>query len=91
MQEEFDEEKVYTITKFVNGKMKKSKKRASEMSEEDVLYFYRTIAEAYNAAPDSAKLLFMHASVPSYVERMRLEQQGAFAWPTVLGGEKAEA
>lgn len=69
---EDQKEKVYTITRFNEKReLKKFKKSESELNEEDILHFYRKLANEYNAAPEAAKMLFMQEAIPPYMELMK--------------------
>lgn len=63
-------EKLYTITRFDGKTFKNFKKKESEMTEDDILYFYKKIGEAYNEAPHAAKVLFMTEAIPPFQEYM---------------------
>lgn len=69
---EENKERVYTIKRFdKKGRLKNFKKTESEMNEEDILYFYRRIADLYNNMPMSAQMAFMEKAIPPYMELMK--------------------
>lgn len=86
--------KFYTVVKTIGKEVKRIKKTENELTEEDVIYFYRLIAEAYNSAPFAAQLTFMSNAVPAYMQAVdALSRGNQFDEQehNILGGPSAEA
>jgi len=63
-------ERTYTYNKF-NQKTKLFEKtviKESELDNDDVNYYARTILDAYNSAPAAAKITFAESLIPKYME-----------------------
>lgn len=92
-----DSGKFYTIVKTVGSTVKRIKRTEKELTEEDVIYFYKLIAEAYNSAPLAAQLTFMSNAMPAYLQAVEEfsstmpEEDGSPSDSNVLGGPVAEA
>lgn len=92
-----DSGKFYTIVKTVGKEVKRIKRTEKELTEEDVVYFYKLIVEAYDSAPFAAKFTFMSNAMPAYMEAVRKfskaipEEDEPSSDSNVLGGPVAEA
>jgi len=67
-------EKIYT-RKVFNGKTFKQRSvKESEMTNEDIEYYFRQLAETYNASPVGVKRLFFEKIAPSMIQLMNDEE-----------------
>lgn len=88
-----DSGKFYTIVKADGKEIKRVKKSEKELTEEDVNYFYRLIADAYNSAPLAAQLIFMGNATPAYIQAVESLSRGFTEEEstTPMGGPTVEA
>ena len=69
-----EKERIYT-RKVFNGKVFKNRSvKESEMTNEDIEYYFRQLAEVYNASPVGVKRLFFEKIAPSMIQLMNDEE-----------------
>jgi hypothetical protein len=74
MAEKEEKEPIYTRKVFVNRVLRNRSIKESEMTREDFDYFFRKLAEVYNASPVGVKRLLFEEIAPSMIQLMNDEE-----------------